>query len=113
MRDGTPLRTPRCRRALHREEAMIGRRHASALLLSGLPTLSQARVRAFETEIIVRSAAGLHAPTDVVELVELAAQNGVSTINLAVKQDEDDEIASGLVFYASEIAPRAPLYRSF
>lgn len=94
---------------------MIGRRHASSLLLCGLPTLAQAQKRAspFETEIIVRTAACLGSPADVVALVDMAARHGVSTINLAVKQDEDDEVDSGLVFYASRIAPRAPAYRSF
>src|SRR5262249_15864506 len=33
--------------------------------------------------------------------------------NLAAKQDEDDEIPSGLVFYASRIAPRAPGFETF
>ena len=55
----------------------------------------------------------LRAPADVEALVALAAQHGVGTINLAVKQDEDDEIASGLVFYASALAPRAPGYEAF
>jgi hypothetical protein len=34
-------------------------------------------------------------------------------INLAAKQDEDDEIASGYVFYASCIAPRALGFETF
>ena len=67
----------------------------------------------FKTEIIVRTVANFRGPADVSALVALAAQHGVSTINLAAKQDEDDEIASGLVFYASRIAPRAPGFETF
>lgn len=68
---------------------------------------------AFESEIIVRTVNNLHGPADVDRLVGLAADHGVRTINLAVKQDEDDEIASGLAFYASSLAPRAPAYQDF
>jgi len=68
---------------------------------------------AFKTEIIVRTVTNLHNHDDVSALVAMAAQHGVSTINLAAKQDEDDEMASGLVFYASRIAPRAPGYETF
>ena len=68
---------------------------------------------AFKTEIIVRTVANLRGPADVAALVALAAQYGVSTINLAAKQDEDDEIPSGLVFYASRMAPHAPGYETF
>jgi uncharacterized lipoprotein YddW (UPF0748 family) len=68
---------------------------------------------AFKTEIIVRTVANLRSHADVAALVAIAAQYGVSTINLAAKQDEDDEIPSGLVFYASRIAPRAPGYEAF
>lgn len=38
---------------------------------------------------------------------------GVAVINVSVKQDEDDELPSGMVFYASAIAPRANGYASF
>jgi uncharacterized lipoprotein YddW (UPF0748 family) len=48
-----------------------------------------------------------------VALIDLAGRHNVGVINLAVKQDEDDEIPSGLVFYASEIAPRAAGYKTF
>jgi uncharacterized lipoprotein YddW (UPF0748 family) len=68
---------------------------------------------AFKTEIIVRTVVNLHSRADVAALVAMAAQHGVSTINLAAKQDEDDEIPSGFVFYASRIAPRAPGYGTF
>jgi uncharacterized lipoprotein YddW (UPF0748 family) len=68
---------------------------------------------AFKTEIIVRTVNNLRGPQDVPTLVALAARHGVSTINLAAKQDEDDEIASGSVFYASRIAPRALGFETF
>ena len=68
---------------------------------------------AFKTEIIVRTVVNLHSHADVAALVAMAAQHGVSTINLAAKQDEDDEIPSGFVFYASRIAQRAPGYGTF
>src|SRR5262245_13015888 len=68
---------------------------------------------AFKTEIIVRTIANIRDPTDVSALVALAARRGVSTINLAAKQDEDDEIPSGFVCYASRIAPRAPGFETF
>ena len=68
---------------------------------------------AFKTEIIVRTVVNLRSRADVAALVAIAAQHGVGTINLAAKQDEDDEIPSGFVFYASRIAPRAPGYGAF
>jgi uncharacterized lipoprotein YddW (UPF0748 family) len=67
----------------------------------------------FKTEIVVRTMRNLRNQAEVASFVELAGRHGVDVINLAVKQDEDDEIASGLVFYASEIAPRAPGYTAF
>lgn len=67
----------------------------------------------FAREIIVRTIRNLRTSQDIDRLVGLAADHRVSTINLAVKQDEDDEIPSGLVFYASQRAPRAPGYEAF
>jgi hypothetical protein len=83
---------------------------AGAGVSSALPAAAR---MAFKTEIIVRTVTNLHNHDDVSALVAMAAQHGVSTINLAAKQDEDDEMASGLVFYASRIAPRAPGYETF
>jgi uncharacterized lipoprotein YddW (UPF0748 family) len=91
---------------------MTGRR--AFLVGAGVSSALPAAARmAFKTEIIVRTVTNLHDHDDVSALVELAAQHGVSTINLATKQDEDDEVVSGLVFYASRIAPRAPGYGTF
>jgi uncharacterized lipoprotein YddW (UPF0748 family) len=67
----------------------------------------------FKSEIVVRTVANLRNQEDVSALVALAAQHGVSTINIAAKQDEDDEIASGFVFYDSRIAPRTPGFETF
>ena len=58
----------------------------------------------------MRTVRNLRKPADVGALLDLAARHRVAVVNLAVKQDEDDEIASGHVFYASAIAPRAPGY---
>lgn len=67
----------------------------------------------YKTEIVVRTAANVRNRADVIALVGLAARYGVGVINLAVKQDEDDEVLSGAVFYSSKIAPRAPGYETF
>ncbi len=83
---------------------------AGGALLGGFPATASP---AFKTEIIVRTVANMRSPKDAVALVDLAARHGVSTINLAAKQDEDDEVASGLVFYASRTAPRAPGFEAF
>jgi uncharacterized lipoprotein YddW (UPF0748 family) len=95
----------------------------SGLSLSGVAPVAPAAAQqargaqkpaeGFKTEIVVRTVRNLRNQAEVVSFVELAARHGVAVINLAVKQDEDDEIASGHVFYASEIAPRAPGFRSF
>ncbi|MBX9946264.1 MAG: family 10 glycosylhydrolase [Reyranella sp.] len=86
---------------------------ATAAAPSWTAARAQSAVSAYRTEIIVRAVRNLRTPADVRTLVERAAHHRVSVINVAAKQDEDDEIASGLVFYASAIAPRAPGYESF
>jgi uncharacterized lipoprotein YddW (UPF0748 family) len=91
---------------------IAGRRALLAGAGVALAVPAMARL-AFKTEIIVRTVANLRGPADVAALVALAAQHGVGTINLAAKQDEDDELPSGLVFYASRLAPRAPGYETF
>ena len=67
----------------------------------------------FGTEIIVRTVRNLRRPADVAALVGLAAASHVAVINVAAKQDEDDEVPSGTVFYDSAIAPRAPGWERF
>jgi len=95
---------------ISRRSASLGLAATAALAIAGHP--SSARL-AFKTEIIVRTVNNVRGPEDVAALVTLSAQHGVSAINLAAKQDEDDEIPSGLVFYASRIAPRAPGFETF
>ena len=92
---------------------MSGRITSAFFLLWSLIGVVAAQAAPFQTEIVVRTVANLRTRADVVALVDEAVRHGVSVINLAAKQDEDDEIASGLVFYASRIAPIAPAYRTF
>lgn len=99
---------------------MITRRRAlSTLALPALATASLAgptparAARDFDTEIVVRTPRNLHNAADVERLVDLAAGANVTVINVSAKQDEDDEMPSGQVFYASKIAPRAEGYASF
>jgi len=98
---------------------MITRRRSLATLAlpalaASLPLWRQARAAArLDNEIIVRTPRNLHDVGNVERLVDLAADTGVAVINVSVKQDEDDEMPSGRVFYASNIAPRASGYDSF
>ncbi|RUM65202.1 MAG: hypothetical protein DSZ03_03145 [Sulfurimonas sp.] len=46
-------------------------------------------------------------------MVSLCHQYGIVTITIAFKQDEDDEIPSGYLFYPSSIAPIAAGYAQF
>lgn len=98
---------------------MITRRRSLATLAlpalaASLPFSMQAQAAArFDNEIIVRTPRNLHDVGDVERIVNLAAGTGVTVINVLAKQDEDDEVPSGMVFYASEIAPRASGYESF
>ncbi|MFD0710572.1 family 10 glycosylhydrolase [Paenibacillus sp. GCM10027626] len=67
----------------------------------------------FSTEIIVRTVNQFVSASDVVQFMNMAQANDVAVINLNVKQDEDDEVPSGSVFYQSAIAPIAPGYENF
>ncbi|MEF2246176.1 glycoside hydrolase family 10 protein [Paenibacillus sp. IITD108] len=67
----------------------------------------------FETEIIVRTVNQFKIAADVTTFINKAVQYNVDVINLNVKQDEDDEVPSGYVFYDSDIAPIAPGYATF
>ena len=68
---------------------------------------------AYRTEIIVRTVRNLRTPADVETLVGHAVASNVEVINLAAKQDEDDEVPSGTVFFHSHVAPRAPGWERF
>jgi hypothetical protein len=67
----------------------------------------------FRIEVIVRTTENFHSAADVQAFVDEAAKNNVVAVNLLVKQDEDGAVASGQVFYASSIAPRAAGYATF
>lgn len=57
--------------------------------------------------IVVRAASNFDSIEDVDRLVDLCAKYNISSISLSFKQDEDDELPSGTVFYRSKIAPVA------
>ncbi len=88
---------------------------AVLLLLAALFTLSAAaeKNRRFSNEIIVRTVTNLKTTADVDRLVALCHQYRIATITVAFKQDEDDEIPSGYLFYPSKIAPVAAGYAKF
>ncbi len=66
----------------------------------------------FNNEIVVRSIENIKSRSDVNRLVGLCKEYGVDSIAVAFKQDEDDKIASGTLFYPSDIAPVAKGYES-
>ena len=66
-----------------------------------------------ERELVVRTIANFKNHTDVVRFVDLAKKYSYTMISFAVKQDEDDEVISGTVFYPSKIAPVAPVYVNY
>ena len=65
------------------------------------------RKATFQAELVVRSANNFSNHAAVVNLVSLAKAHNIATLVIAAKQDEDDEFASGTVFYPSAIAPQA------
>lgn len=67
----------------------------------------------FETEVIVRTVNQFADEKDVEDFIGLAERYGVDVISMNVKQDEDDEVPSGQVFYQSDIAPIAEGYEDF
>lgn len=66
-----------------------------------------------ERELVVRTIANFEDAGDVVRFMDLAKKYSYTMISFAVKQDEDDEVISGTVFYPSKIAPVAPIYKNF
>jgi Glycosyl hydrolase-like 10 len=93
-----------------------GRRRLAGAALGALAAPSAGRAaagRPFDTEIVVRTARNVRASGDAARLIDLAARHSVGTVNLAAKQDESDEVPSGVVFYQSRIAPIAPGYEAF
>lgn len=61
----------------------------------------------FTAEAVFRSARNIPNHAAVLALVANANANHIDTLVVAAKQDEDDEVPSGTVFYASAIAPTA------
>lgn len=76
-------------------------------------TMTESAATAFKTDIIVRTVNQFKNDADVASFIEQAVTHNVDVINLNVKQDEDDEVPSGHVFYDSAIAPVASGYASF
>jgi hypothetical protein len=66
-----------------------------------------------ERELVVRTIANFEDHNDVVRFMDLAKKYSYTMISFAVKQDEDDEVISGTVFYPSKIAPVAPIYKNY
>jgi hypothetical protein len=94
------------------------RRHLARLAIAAAAlATTHGRVSAatspFGTEIIVRTVRNLRNPAETAGFMGLAARHHVTVVNVAAKQDEDDELPSGTTFYASAIAPRAPGYQTF
>lgn len=86
---------------------------ASAIASGLTAARAQPAARPYRTEIIVRTARNLRTPAEVASLIEQARATGVEVVNLAAKQDEDDEVPSGSVFFHSHIAPRARGWERF
>lgn len=74
---------------------------------------SYAQTGPFVTEVIVRTVDNFKNHNDVVKFMNNAKKRNVSVINLNVKEDEDDAVPSGYVFYPSTIAPIAAGYANF
>ncbi|BBH23655.1 hypothetical protein Back11_50000 [Paenibacillus baekrokdamisoli] len=90
----------------------------AAVLLVGSASYSQpepvqAANNPYVTEVIVRTVENFKNHADVVSFMKSAARYHVSVINLNVKEDEDDTVPSGYVFYKSTIAPIAQGYANF
>ena len=81
---------------------------AGAVMAAG-PAVAAPR----SVQIVVRTAENLHSVADVEALVRWAADSGIDTLSVLVKQDEDRSIPSGQVFFASRIAPVAAGYARF
>lgn len=91
-----------------------------SLLLASSVTSTYVPVKAaegdnppFETEVIVRTVNQFKNKADVEDFIEMSERYGVDVISMNVKQDEDDEVPSGRVFYQSDIAPIAQGYENF
>lgn len=66
----------------------------------------------YQSEIVVRTVKNLTHYSDVDSFIDMSVKHDISIISVAFKQDEDDGISSGEVFYPSAIAPTAKGYES-
>ncbi len=86
------------------------------LLIVVFSVLSQlwllAGENSFKNEIVVRTIENINSRADVKRLLNLCREYGVETLSVAFKQDEDDKIPSGTLFYPSKIAPVAKGYEN-
>ncbi|WP_456402364.1 family 10 glycosylhydrolase [Hydrogenimonas sp.] len=64
----------------------------------------------FRNEIFVRTFNNFKSPESVQKFVSMCRKYRIDTIVVAFKQDEDDEIPSGTLFYPSRLAPVARGY---
>ncbi|MEK4004699.1 family 10 glycosylhydrolase [Paenibacillus sp. FSL H3-0333] len=96
--------------------AVLGIVLVSSVAGGSLPLPAQAEEQSnppFETEVIVRTVNQFKNLADVQNFIALSTSYGVDVISMNVKQDEDDEVPSGSVFYQSDIAPIAQGYQNF
>ncbi|WP_413576052.1 putative glycoside hydrolase [Bdellovibrio sp. HCB290] len=66
-----------------------------------------------ERELVVRTIANFSTANDVIKFLDMAKRNNFNIVSVSIKQDEDESVQSGTVFYPSKIAPVAPAYKSF
>ena len=83
----------------------LGERMKVAIVVMALVLLLVVQKGRYHNEIIVRTITNLEKMEDVESLVMHAKEHNISIISIAFKQDEDDEVRSGEVFYHSAIAP--------
>ncbi|AWB45793.1 hypothetical protein DCC85_17435 [Paenibacillus sp. CAA11] len=86
---------------------------SSAIGTAVLAKAAERENRPFETEVIVRTVNQFKNKADVQNFIAMSERYGVDVISMNVKQDEDDEVPSGRVFYQSDIAPIAQGYENF
>lgn len=67
----------------------------------------------FKTEITVRTVENFNNHSNVVTFMDNCVKYGVTTVSINCKEDEDDIVPSGYVFYLSTIAPIAPGWETF
>lgn len=94
--------------------AMLSFVLVSSIMGGSVPVMAEEESNPpFETEVIVRTVNQFKNTADVQNFIQLSTSYGVDVISMNVKQDEDDEVPSGSVFYQSDIAPIAQGYENF